>query len=336
MLSGKEETSDTEVLVSIVIPCRSVNDYLRETIRRVLEQDYQDFEILVLPDSVGDENFPKTRIIPTKTGPAEKRDLALGYAAGKILAFLDDDAYPRRDWLRNALPSFNNPEVAAVCGPGLTPPTDSPAQKASGWVSASRLGGGLVSFRFTPRQKREVDDFPAMNFLVRRRDFEVVHGFDSRFWPGEDSKLCLELVRKLGKKIIYDPGVVVYHHRRPLFRAHLKQNGQFGRHRGYFARVFPATSRKWSYFAPSLFVLGLVSGPFLALVLPRPLGGLIFFVYGLTLLVYAGWLILTSVWVYTKEKNLRISFLVVPGIFLTHVWYGLKFLQGFFTPRLET
>ena len=112
-----------------------------------------------------------------------------------------------------------------MCGPGVTPPNDSVFQKAGGWVSASFLGGGpAASHRFFPRKKREVDDYPSMNFVVRKSDFRAVDGFNSRFWPGEDTKLCLDLTKKLGKKIIYDPEVLVYHHRRSLFVPHLKQN----------------------------------------------------------------------------------------------------------------
>ena len=80
--------------VSIIIPVRKINDYIRECVSYILNLDYEDFEILIFPDVGADEKFEKTRIIPTgPVGPAEKRDLALKYAEGEILAFLDDDAY---------------------------------------------------------------------------------------------------------------------------------------------------------------------------------------------------------------------------------------------------
>lgn len=330
MSSEKNETSSSAPLVSVVIPARDINGYLRESISWVLEQDYKNLEILVLPDSETYEVFPKTKIIPVKTGPAEKRDLVLKYGQGEIFAFLDDDAFPRPDWLKNALPYFDNPVIAAVCGPGLTPEEDSVLQKASGWVSSSLLGGGPVApFRFLPQGEREVDDFPSMNLIVRRIDFEAVGGFDSSFWPGEDSKLCLDLTKKLGKKILYSPRVVVFHHRRPLFRQHLQQNGQFGLHRGYFARVSPGNSRKLSYFVPSVFVLFLLGFPLtlFSLVLRSA--------YRSILSLYFLLLFSTALWVYSKEKNLKISLLVIPGIFLTHFWYGLRFIQGFFSRELK-
>lgn len=319
-----------EPLVSIIIPARDINDYLRQAISKILELDYQDFEILVLPDGETKTVFEKTRIIPLNAGPAEKRDLAAKQAKGEILAFLDDDAYPAQDWLKNAVGCFENLSVVAVCGPGVTPKEDSVWQKASGWVSASFLGGGPARFRFLPIKRREVVDFPSMNFLVRKADFEAVNGFDSNFWPGEDTKFCLDLAGKLGKKIIYDPKVLVYHHRRALFLQHLKQNGNFGLHRGYFARILPETSKKLWYFIPSAFVLFLIFGFVLGLILPP-----VFSIYIFILSVYIILLILSAVQVYLKEQDLKISLLLMPGIFLTHIWYGLRFLQGFFLKELK-
>jgi cellulose synthase/poly-beta-1,6-N-acetylglucosamine synthase-like glycosyltransferase len=47
------------------------------------------------------------------------------YAKGEICAFIDSDARPEKNWLKNALPYLSDPEVVAVGGPGLTPPEDS-------------------------------------------------------------------------------------------------------------------------------------------------------------------------------------------------------------------
>ena len=58
----------------------------------------EDYEILVLPDEAANLDYPKTRVIPTgPVGPSEKRDRAIAYANGEIMAFIDDDAYPVRE-----------------------------------------------------------------------------------------------------------------------------------------------------------------------------------------------------------------------------------------------
>jgi len=310
--------------VSIIIPVKEVNFYIRESMPHLLGLDYKDFEVIIFPDSESRESFPRTRIIPTgPVGPAEKRDLALKYAKGEILAFLDDDAYPRRDWRKKAVRHFKNKDVAAVGGPAVTPDHDSVWQKASGRVFSSWLASGRNGYRYLPRKRREVDDFPTVNLIVRRSYFEQVGGFDTAYWPGEDTKLCLDITRKLGKKIIYDPDVFVFHHRRPLFLEHLRQVGRYAFHRGYFAKVLPDTSLRLSYFVPSLFVLWLFLGGPISIVndsfMPLYLG-----LVALYLLLLASESVLIS-W---KEKDFIVGALSAPGILFTHLVYGFRFMQG--------
>ena len=228
-------------------------------------------------------------------------------ARGDILAFIDDDAYPCEDWLENIVENFKDPKTGGVGGPGITPPDSSWKEQASGWFSASPFGGGFCSHRFLPGKKKFVDDYPSMNFSVRKKDFLSVGGFDSNYWPGEDTKLCLDLVRKLGNKILYDPEVLVFHHRRPLWQLHLRQNGNYGLHRGYFARVLPQTSFRPSYFAPSVLVI------FFPILFP----------------LYAIVLFLNALWVAQKSQSVLQVMISFPVVSVTHLWYGVKFLQGF-------
>jgi len=345
--------------VSVIIPVKEINDFLRnETIPAILKQTYQNFEIIILPDKSSKEKFKKTKIIPSwpKTGPADKRDLGVKQAGGEILAFLDDDSYPDKNWLKNAVSLFkasnskslnlyiskflNFSSIAAVCGPTLTPPHNNLRQKASGYVWSTWLGsGGAGTYRGVVYPRREVDDFPSVNFLVRKKDFLNVGGFNSHFWPGEDSKLCLDLVYKLGKKIIYDPKVLVYHHRREVFGPHLKQISRYAIHRGHFARILPKTSFRLGYFLPTIFTLGLIGGPVLIFLLEIfslcAISIPLFFLYLLSVIFYFLVLLVTAVQVYLKEKNLKLALLVIPSIFITHTVYGILFIKGFFSPRLK-
>jgi glycosyltransferase involved in cell wall biosynthesis len=320
--------------VSIVIPVKAINDFLREeTIPAILNQSYQNFEIIIVPNNPSKEKFPKTKIIPSwpKTGPADKRDIGVKKARGEILAFLDDDSYPDKNWLKNALQVFSQSLVSAVCGPTLTPPHNNLRQKASGYVWSTWLGsGGAGTYRCAVGSRREVDDYPSVNFLVRKKDFLAVGGFDSHFWPGEDTKFCLDLVYKLGKKIIYDSKVLVYHHRREVFGQHLKQISRYAIHRGHFARILPKTSFRIGYLVPTIFVAGLVLGLLLSFVHP-----VFKFGYLGVLGIYGVALLLTALRVYLKEKNLKLAFLVIPSILATHLLYGILFVKGYLSPKLK-
>ncbi len=312
--------------VSIIIPVREINDYIREAIPHHLQLDYPDYEILIFPDEPSEETFPRTRIIPSgKTGPAEKRDMALEYARGEIIAFIDDDAYPRPDWLKNAVAHFDDPSVGAVGGPAVTAENDGVLRQASGKVYESFLCSGGYTYRYVPGKLMDAEDLPSVNLIVRKDVFAQVGGYDSNFYPGEDTKLCLDIIKAAQRRIIYDPDVLVYHHRRKLFRQHLKQSNNYALHRGYFAKVLPDTSRKFVYFVPSLFVLGLAAGPLLALLFP-----LLWYLYFAVLLLYFFLLVIST----TNFKDIRVWLLAAAGVFLTHVGYGIGFVRGLLSKEL--
>ncbi|MCL4385520.1 MAG: glycosyltransferase [Cyanobacteria bacterium] len=313
-------------LISVIIPVKEWNNYLEENVKHLLKSSYQNFETLVLIDNEYKISFSKTKIIPTgNIGPAEKRDLGAKMAKGEILAFIDDDAYPSKDWLKNSLPFLKKEDVAAVCGPGVTPPNDSIFQKISGAVNASLIGGGPYTYRFIPQKERFVDDYPSMNIIIKKTDFWKIGGFDNSYWPGEDTKLCLDIVEKLKKKILYHPGILVYHHRRPIFKKHLQQNGRYGLHRGYFAKVLPLTSLRPSYFMPSCLLFSIIFAPVFLLVSNR-----LFLLDFSLILLYLLLVIMSAVPVFIREKDFRIAALFIPGVITTHLFYGIKFIQGFF------
>lgn len=326
-----------KIIFSIIIPVRTITPYVKETAEYLKKQSFKGFEIIVVTDKK--EELKGVKVVASgQPTPSFKRNLGAKVAGGEILAFLDDDSYPDKDWLKNALRIFNDRLLitdhrspVAVCGPTLTPPHDSIFQKASGCVWSSFLGsGGAGVYRNRVRKRREVEDFPSVNLLVRKKDFEKVRGFDVNHWPGEDTKLCLDLIY-LGKKIIYDPSVLVYHHRRAVIVPHLKQISRYALRRGYFAKIFPKTSLKIGYLLPSFLAYGLVFGLAAILLLP-----FLAFFYLSCLAIYLAALFLTGLEVQIKEKDLRITVLAIISIFLTHLTYGLLFPIGFLQKELKT
>jgi len=315
-----------EPFVSIVIAFQKPGDYLRESLAAIERLDYKNFEVILLPDEPMKAIGEGTVIIPTgPVGPPLKRDIGVREAKGEIIAFIDDDAYPRKDWLRNAVRNFNDETVAAVGGPASTAPSDGFWQKAGGDVLASWMVGGVHLYRMLPKVRREVDDYPTCNLLVRRSTFEEVGGFDSPYWPGEDTVLCWKLTHQAGMKIIYDPGVQVFHHRRPLFHEHWKQIGNYGLHRGYFVKKFPKTSRRFNYFLPSLWTLFLLLGWFPLLFIPVGIKS-----YGLIVILYLLAAIITGI----RSLNFKTTIIVAAGIISTHIVYGINFICGLSVNKL--
>ncbi len=316
---------------TIVIPVKQINDYLRESLPRILAMDYQEFEVVILPNELPSAPLPEAFSDPRvsivasgRVSPAVKRDLSAQRARYGRLAFLDDDAFPRADWLRRADDAFRDSGAAAVGGPGVTPPGSPRAEVASAIFFETLIGGGGMAYRYRPHPKGFwVDDFPTVNLLVEKSAFDAVGGFDNSFWPGEDTKFCLDLM-KAGHRIWYAPDVVVYHHRRRVLGPHLKQVGNYGRHRGYFARTLPETSLRATYFVPSLFVLGSVFLIGMGFVVPA-----FWKLYAVLMLIYFSW---AAVEVLRLTRDPLVGLMAAATIFCSHVTYGVMFLWGLLSP----
>ncbi|OGF34741.1 hypothetical protein A2223_00965, partial [Candidatus Falkowbacteria bacterium RIFOXYA2_FULL_35_8] len=244
--------------------------------------------------------------------------------------FIDDDAYPAEDFLEKLDLNFNNSEVVAVGGPAMTPASDNFGQRVSGAVFLSKVSGGNPDRYIPIGKKRLVDDWPSVNLSVRKLIFDQVGGFNSEYWPGEDTLFCLELMKKTGKKIVYDPEVLVWHHRRAGFKKHLKQIGNYGLHRGHFVRKFPETSRKLLYFIPSLFLIGVVLGFFASIIISNITPYYIIFLCLYVLVIIKAFFDISN------YESIQVSLSAIPYIVATHFVYGWRFILGLCKKELKS
>ena len=313
--------------VSVVIACPKDSWMLSECLAALEKQTYEDWEAIVLPD--GDiplASSDKVRVIPTgKVRPAEKRNIGIREAKGEIIAFIDDDAYPEMHWLEYAIRYFGNDTIGAVGGPGITPPGDGFLANAGGCVYENVLVSGNYKYRYKAGGvRRDVDDFPSCNLFVRKSLLNSFGGYRTDFWPGEDTLLCKDLVDS-GKRIVYDPWVVVCHHRRPLFMPHLRQLGRYAFHRGYFVKRYPSNSLHLSYFIPTAFVIYLISCiAVCAIAVPSgSVLALLKLLYLSMLGIYAALVVAT-----TASFNPFKWLLAALGVVASHITYGVRFAQG--------
>ena len=307
--------------VSIIIPVSAGGPHLTECLKHCRSLDYPNFEIILLPDKPLAEDLPGVRVIPTNhVDPSLKRNIGISSATGEICAFIDADAYPTRDWIKKAVPHFASPEVEAIGGPNLTPESDTAMQKANEIIFSSILGGKRYKVRYSKVTELNGWELQTVNMFVRKSALEKLGGFQVGLWPGEDAKLSFQIADVLKKKQLYVPDLVVYHHRRPLFKPYLKQVWRSGITKGTLMKGF-FSLRRIEYFLPSLFTLGLVTGAFLAFLSPV-IRIAYFFILGIYLLAA----IITGI----KTGNLKIGATVVIGIILTHLTYGVAFLLGMF------
>ena len=325
---------DHDPLVSVVIACPRRSWMLDECLAALGNQSYRNFEVIVLPDGElgtgnGERGIGNVKVISTgKVRPAEKRNLGIKAAKGEIVAFIDDDAYPDAHWLEYAVRYFGDETIGAVGGPGVTPPNDSFLARMGGRVYDNLLVSGNYRYRYKAGGvRRDVDDYPSCNLFVRKSLLDSFGGYRTDFWPGEDTLLCKDIV-DAGKRIVYDPWVVVCHHRRPLFGAHLRQLGRYAFHRGYFVKRYPSNSLRLSYFIPTLFVAYLFVWAILVAI-PQPdiMSVELFCIWqgiiSMPMLAYILLVLVTSF-----SLNPAVWVVTLCGVLATHVTYGIRFLGG--------
>ena len=322
--------------IAIIIPLhwalkkQNYNRFINE-FKYFLELDYDNYEITLAVDKKVNLPFKSKKIrlltmmSKNPTSPAEKRDYAFQHTKADYYAYIDDDSYPDRNWLKNAIKVLNKKKnINVVCGPGLTPPSDSFAQKITGAILSSSFGSGPYAFRFRKDRPRFTDDFPAYNMIISASALEKVKGWGTTFYGGEDTVICIKLTNS-GERIYYHPSIITYHHRRTFPLQYIKQVGSVGMHRGYFTIKYPQTSLRVSYFAPALLTLGLPLILFLFLTQTEIRSYLSLFGLAAYFVIFAD----------SRKYNSLLIALILPfALLVNHITYGQSFIKGLYTKSL--
>ena len=98
------------MLFSIIVPIYNVEKYLNKCIDSLVEQNFQDAEIILIDDCSTDrsleiaksyESVPNLKVISKKvnSGLSDTRNIGLKEAMGKYVLFLDSDDYVEKDCL---------------------------------------------------------------------------------------------------------------------------------------------------------------------------------------------------------------------------------------------
>lgn len=305
--------------VSIIIPCKEIDSLTEKCIWECLKLDYDNFEILVLPDEFDKEILKefedkKVKIIKTgKVKPAPKRNLGMEKANGEFFAFIDSDAYPEKDWLKNAIGYFKDEKIGIVGGPNLTPTEANFAEKVSGYVLSNFWVSGPASVRYRIAKNQFVKELPSCNYISRKK---ISPKYKEGLLTAEDSKFCFD-VKKKGYEILYANDVAVHHHRRNTLKKHIKQMFIYGRDIAWLAKE--EFSPNMLYFSLlSLFVIGFFGGIVLSIFYP-----IVKVIFARVLLIYFLIMLSTSI-----HKNLKISVYVFLVSIITHFAYGLGFIGG--------
>ena len=122
------EGADELAAVSIIMPAKNAEEFIEHAIESVIEQRYQNWELLVVDDASTDDTSkivaaftdPRVRFLSQpQGGEAKARNLGMEEATGKFLAFLDADDRFAPAHLEFAVRALDQrPECGAVYSDG--------------------------------------------------------------------------------------------------------------------------------------------------------------------------------------------------------------------------
>jgi cellulose synthase/poly-beta-1,6-N-acetylglucosamine synthase-like glycosyltransferase len=213
---------------SVVIATRSRPELLESCLRGVVRQDMRPLEVLVVDNTSGEQATQEAAlahgaryIIESAEGLAVARNRGARESTTEIVAYLDDDAVPERDWLAALLPEFLDPLVAAVAGRILACEVEAAA------VTSMTEGVNFGGPQRIVFDRRSPDWFQRANFggigqganmAIRRTVLRTWPGFNERLGKGtrvgaigmEEHYAFFSLIDR-GYRVVYTPGARVRH-----------------------------------------------------------------------------------------------------------------------------
>lgn len=220
--SGRKESVDDDVLVSIIIPVFNQVELTRVCLETILSEASKGVEIIVVDNGSNDgakEYLRKLRgrirLIENHRNRGFARACNQGAvaAAGRYLVFLNNDTVPQPGWLDALLQPARAGEADVVGAKLLYP--DATIQHAG--VVFDQQGPLHCCKRMAAdapmtNQPRYLQAVTAACMLISAELFQQLGGFDEGYKNGfEDIDLCLSAVQR-GCRVYYQPASVLIHH----------------------------------------------------------------------------------------------------------------------------
>lgn len=201
--------SDSAPTTSVVIRAYNEEEYLPDLLAGIAEQEYQDYEVLVVDSGSYDRTPEIAREGGARLVRIKSRDFTFGYslnvgieeARGSRIAIVSAHTRPVDDqWLGNLVAPLDRDEVAMVYG----------CQRGT---DESKFAERL-DFRRTFGTQREVLEPPEFfannaNSALRRELWEA-HPFDE-ILPAQEDIAWVKHWLSRGYRVVYEPDAAIYH-----------------------------------------------------------------------------------------------------------------------------
>ena len=200
--------------VSVIVPAFNAAATIEQTLRSVVSQTFEDWEVIVGDDRSTDGTADLARSVSPRItvvtatvngGPAAARNLAMEHAGGELVALLDADDRWLPDYLASQVGAFDRAQgPGGARGDVGVVACDAYLEDASG----ARLSGTYRDrVPFPPEVTIEtlLESNPIfVSALTPARLVREVGGFDPRTYGSEDHDLWCKLVER-GYRVVDNP-----------------------------------------------------------------------------------------------------------------------------------
>ena len=171
------------------------------------EQEYLFIDNASTDDSVAvieRAALPLARVLAeSKRGVSAARNRGLASAAGEVVALIDADCVPVRQWLRELVAPFTDPQVLLAAGGLASYPPRTAAQRFAARYGMNDAGRNLTMPGIPFANGR--------NMAVRRSAAEAIGGWPADMERGEDIEFSYRLRARFGCDIEYRPLALAFH-----------------------------------------------------------------------------------------------------------------------------
>jgi glycosyltransferase involved in cell wall biosynthesis len=233
--------------ISVIIPTHNRAEFLRSATTSVLNQTFQDFEIVIIDDASKDHtreviahfNDARIKVLHNQVskGAAGARNIAIMNSNCEYIAFLDDDDewLPEKLKIQTCFLDNSPPEVGGVC---------------TGCFTIEKVSGRVLSI-YNP----EMNDLSKDNFittssvLLKRECFEKCGLFDESMLSCSDYDMWIRISKDFSIKFIKNALVKYYIHKNSLtFDYEKKTRGLeilFEKHDDFFKKNYKEYSKQY-------------------------------------------------------------------------------------------
>jgi glycosyltransferase involved in cell wall biosynthesis len=278
---------------SVIIPVFNRPEELAELLQSLSEQDYKDFEVIVVDDGstlptekelIAFEDKLRLNYFHIKNvGQGFARNFGIEKARGQYFVFFDSDCVIPKSYFLILKNAIQNRGLDAHGGPDAASEDFSLEQKAMDFAMTSIWTTGGIRGKLKNPGKFQARGF---NMGFSRKVFQELGGFKDPN-RAEDIEISIR-IKNAGFKLDLVEEAFVYHKRKNDFKSFIRQGFNFGRNRVNVSRFHP-NAIKVVHLLPCLFLLFLIALPLTGIFYARLFQLQVFFLglWGLAIFLHA-------------------------------------------------